>query len=76
MKKGTEKLKSLTCRIPERILDWLDEMNPGNRTYVVRTILEEAYERHSAGDVGNTPTSQPHDNPRTSRKTAGSVRSQ
>lgn len=76
MRKSTEEMDRLTCRIPKRLLSWLDHINPGNRTYALRKILEDAYERHSSGGAGDAATKEPDDNPQTSRQKAVSVRSQ
>jgi len=74
--KPTEEHGRLTCRLPARILEWLDTIDPGNRTYAVRKVLEEAYERCSPGNAGDATASEPLDNPGRSRKRVGTVRSQ
>jgi hypothetical protein len=76
MRKSTEELGQLTCRLPRRLLRWLDELSPGNRTYMLKTILEEAYERHSTGDADSLPEPEPNRKPKTSRRGTGTVRSQ
>jgi hypothetical protein len=54
MRKSPEPLTQLTCRLPSRLVQWLDAINPGNRTYALVQILEAAY-AHSSGTADNTP---------------------
>jgi hypothetical protein len=43
MRKSAEELTRMACRVPKRLVVWLDSLNPGNRTHALVQILEAAY---------------------------------
>ena len=63
MRKSTEELETIGCRLPKRLVEWLDQINPGNRTHALREILEDAYGRDGLSGSGIDPLPQ--------RKTSG-----